>query len=286
MSSVYLVVKDLNAHACNVSTSYMTNAFPVSSVIGLGDAFRYWLSEQDPQQHDWISELDGQSKTQAFAIIKRYSPQLGKKAFPAYYSQGGGAHKNISPSELQLNETLANIQATLVYKLSVDEDFESLHEIKQSLGLFLKKARFAGGKIANLQNLEIEAVDSISALHKCLDREKGWVVNVAYHKLTELMNHDDIIEAVKDLSFTFIDQDSDNNKRYYKKYKGWLLWNLQGYQYLESPQKRGGSRNGHPHVFAEPVINLNEVTFYRPNGSANLFWKWKEHENAIELVQS
>ncbi|MFC4700968.1 type I-F CRISPR-associated protein Csy2 [Glaciecola siphonariae] len=286
MASLFLVAKDVTVDSCNVSTSYMTNAFPTSAVIGLIDAFRFWL-DNSASKHGldigFTEEMHDSQKSKAFAIVKSFSTNLGKKAFPAFASQGGSAHKSISPSELQLNETTANIQASLVFELKLTDELDSLEGVIEAFRLFLQQARFAGGKITS--SPVVEAFDSRGNLEEGLSKEKGWVLKQAYERFEELSGELGIDQAMQEFSFTYIDKEAEGSARYYKKHKGWLFFNLQGYQFIGAPTEKDGSRNGHPHVFAEPVINLNEFVYFRAENTKELFWYWEEHENCIELTQ-
>jgi len=280
MSEIYLTVKDLQVESCNVSTTYLTNAFPTAALIGLIDNFRYQLSQSN---HDWANDIVEGSKSKAFAIVKTYSENAGKKGISAYAKVGGAAHKKTPTTELQIAEATGNLSATLVFALEVDEDFDDDIALRKAFSRFMKRARFAGGRILPLDETQIDIATSLDKLKERLAYERGWCATPAYELFDAEASEIGAFEAMQSFAFTFKKVIKEKTI-WYRKHPGWLFFTLQGYQFLESPAERAGVRGGYPHVLTEPVISLNQLKYFRESELENLFWCWKEHPDALELV--
>lgn len=280
MSDIYLTVKDIHVESCNVSTTYLTNAFPTAALIGLIDNFRYQLSQSG---HDWEDDIVESSKSKAFAIVKTYAENAGKKGISAYAKVGGHHHKKSPTTELQLAESTGNLSATLVFALEVEDEFDDDVALKKAFVRFLKRARFAGGRILPFDETQIDVDTSLDKLEKRLARERGWCATPAYELFEAEAKEIGTFEAIQSFAYTFKEVVKDQSY-WYRKHPGWLFFTLQGYQFLETPTERYGTRGGCPHVLTEPVISLNQLRYFRITDLASLFWRWKEHPDALELV--
>jgi hypothetical protein len=288
MPNLFITVKDIQVHSANASTSYLTNAYPVAATIGFIDAFRFFLKQNNKDVYD---EFDEDEKSESFSIIKSFNILEGKKAFPAFHKEGSSTHKSITPSEVQLNETQCNFQSTMIFKLPlVEEGIGDEAEILQLFKGFLNKARLAGGKIINLDQLEVQICESSETLSEILSQEKGWCVMDASQPFADVVEEKGIQEAVREFTFTFIEKKTigkDTVTSYVKKQKGWFFLNLKGYRFLEQIQyDRAGIRAGKPHVFVEPVVTANTLNYFKSDHIYDFFWKWNDHEKGVELVQS
>ncbi len=281
MSKVFIVVKNVEVHNANASSSYLTDAFPIRAIIGMGDAFRHKLVSKDV---DYAELMPSSVKTEAFAIIHEFNLLEGKRSFPAFHASGGPAHKATTPSEIQLSETLSNFKTTLVWSIPFDLD-EDINDLKKAFQGFLLRARVAGGLIVNFNDLNVEVALSEKGLQDVLKQQRGWVIKDASEAFDSLTEDVGIEQAVKDFYFTFIEADEEGVKHYERKHKGWYFFNLKGYQFIEQPGKREGSRFGCDHAFAEPVVTLNQLKYFNNQNLSTLFWKWKELATGFELIQ-
>jgi len=283
MSSVYFILKDAVVDSANASTSYLTNAFPLSSILGMGEAFCFQLSHNESLESDMES-----SHVEAFAIIKDYQLNEGKKAFPAFHKEAGAAHKSTTPSEIMLSENTCNFKATLVFKLDFERGADIEDELEPLWLNFLMRCRVAGGKLTNLKDLKNNAsvVEDEDDLETELKAEKGWVVSDESELFDSLTQEHGVKEAIRQFVFTYIENDKELGKVYRRKQKGFYYLDLKGYQLLEEPIKRKGSRFDKPHAFAEPVITGRKLNYFRLPDTQGLFWRWQNNGNAIELVKA
>ncbi|WP_130536747.1 type I-F CRISPR-associated protein Csy2 [Thiomicrorhabdus indica] len=283
MPKLFFVMKDVQVEGANATTSYLTNAYPTSSILGMAEAFAFQL-----KQSDLADELL-EEPVQALSIIKHFEFQAGKKAFPAFHKSGGAAHKSMSPSEITLSESLCNFTATLVFAISFHRGVDVEDELLPKWQTFLQRARVAGGKITNLEKVQMDLVfRSVSSLEEALTYEKGWVVEDASDEFETVVEEFDVTEAVRQFTFTYIAEETVNGvkqKHYSKKQKGWYFLDLLGYQFLEEPRKRNGTRFDQPHVFAEPVVTAKKLSYFRLNRLDELFWQWHNAKESVWLTQ-
>ena len=284
MPSLFFVLKDVQVEGANATTSYLTNAYPTSSVLGMAEAFAYQIKQSD------IAEELQEGPVKVFSIVKQFEFQSGKKAFPAFHKSGGAAHKSMTPSEITLSESLCNYTATLVFALPFSRGVDIEEDVFPKWQAFLQRARVAGGKVTNLDTVQMDLVyRSSSALEEALAYEKGWVVEDASEEFETVVGELDVVEAIRQFSFTYISEERINgvvHKQYAKKQKGWYFLDLLGYQFIEEPKKREGTRFDQPHVFAEPVISAKKLSYFRPNRLEEFFWQWANSDDCAWLVQS
>ena len=232
-----------------------------------------------------MDDIDIKAKTRGFGIVKQYHPSKGKKAFPAYAYSGGPKHKSTTPSELQLSENTADITCTLVYSITIDEDFDEHAKLVKMLYAFLKAGRLGGGRIVNVNVDDISVTTDIENMIKSLCREKGWVVMNGYQQFDDLVDSVGIEQAMMDCTFAYA-QTVGDQKLYRKRHPGWSFLNIRGYQFIGETKNREGVRGSKPHSFVEPIISLNLLERFRSRSLNTYFWSWVENPSAMLLEQN
>lgn len=281
MSNQYLVIKNMRVESANAFSSYITTGISPATFLGFAEAFKFFVNNKK------IPARRGQAKTSiddnvtVSAIIHDYQLQLGRKAINGHLNRTN--HKTLTPAETVLSEVLFDAEITLIIKLE-----NELMKAEQLLSQFIKTARFGGGKIANTSELisqkdfEFDNIKSYSELNFDKDLEHGWFISDENEEFDKLSEEIGVLKAIEEYTFTFIDKESDE-KRYFRKRKGWNFLNIKGYRFLEKPCEKEGVRFGWEHAFSEPIIGMNELKFFK-RVSDIPFWDWLELENGVILT--
>lgn len=134
---------------------------------------------------------------------------------------------------------------------------------------FLYKARYAGGVIISAGRPALYS--STEELTRAI--RGGFAVHDRSDLVSETIERDrvDPLEAI--LRLTRKDRMEE---------LPWLMPAVLGYEALTQPQSRRGSRDGHPHVFGEPLVGLVQ---YRPARDGLQWWRYANVGESRFLVQ-
>lgn len=285
MESIYIVIKDMTVINANLSSSYLTADLSQNAYLGFSHQLARYFDERIPHEEDDFGEINevqlGHEK--AFAILKHLEFNHGHASFAGHLNDSNHQALNIPMNPPEIKGTL---KQTLVIQLSIRENHVQLKDWLQQFLLF---HRFAGGDIQHPHYLTLDIINNDDALKKSLAYEKGWVVKDATDQLVEKAKQSDYSSAFCNFLSTFkqIETSEQNQKNqkgkkeekitHYKKHKGWFYASLGGYQLLESAKERHGARFGYAHAFAEPIITVHQLVYFRKDmlSSAllsSLFW--------------
>jgi hypothetical protein len=185
-------------------------------------------------------------------------------------------------------EIKGTFKQTLVLKIFIRE-YTNISQLILWVRQFLFLNHFSRGDIQNPHYLDIGIFKDFNDLNDHLKWEKGWIVKDATERLIEKAQQSNYSEAFCDFlsTFKYIEKSKlrkDDKITYKKHHKGWFYASLAGYQLLEPPKNREGARFGHPHAFAEPIIGLHQLSYFRVSELENLFW-YSQFENNCYLLK-
>ncbi len=303
MNTFYVVINNLHVQSANNDSSYCTNGFSASGVVGFNDAFKHYLNTL-PRKESLFSvaedNVDLAKRDGAFAIIHEYQALPGSRSFAGFLAKP--RHQAINPPANAIKENLYDARLTLVLEVTTSL---TMNELGAHCFDFLKTARFSGGYIRNLRKFLIASEKSVldrhisilsseERLEKRLKKSRGWVIAQATEAFMEEAKTDGVVDAIKNYLFTFITTVTTNDegkklrkpiKQYKKKHKGWYFLGLEGYRFLEDPSIKSLSRGEHPHVYAEPVIGLHQLEFFRGDSLSRL-WRWNKTNEGLFLANN
>jgi hypothetical protein len=258
--------------------------------LGFSHNLARYLDDKIPKKSDnpfSPIEIASLGNEKAFAILKQLEFNQGHASFAGHLNDNNHQALNIpmNPPEIK-----GSLKQTVVMQLLVRDNYEDLQQLSEWIKQFLYFHRFSGGDIQDPTFLEITILESDVALEQSLQREKGWVVKDATALLLEEAQKSDYSAAFCDFLSTFKtiekgQQKKDDKTHYQRHHKGWFYASLAGYQLLEAPKSRQGARYGHPHAFAEPIIGLHQLDYFRHQSPQTLFWSGELKNNTYHLKQ-
>ena len=286
MEPLYLVIKDMSVINANLSSSYFTADLSQNAYLGFSHNLLRSLNKNIPciKRFGKTIKKSELGKEQIFSIIKHFEFNLGHSSFAGHLNDANHQALNIpmNPPEIK-----GSIKQTLVIKLFIQCRDEDLKSWVQEFLLF---NRFSGGDIQNANELSIEIIKDEANLTKSLQFEKGWVVKDVTHRLVEKAKQSDYSTAFCDFLSTFKETEKGKTKKenkvtYKKQHKGWFYASLAGYQLLETPKLREGARFSYPHAYAEPIIGLHQLIYFKKQAIQSLFWYGQFEKNTYRLKQ-
>jgi CRISPR type I-F-associated protein Csy2 len=286
MNSIYIVIKNMQIINANLSSSYFTTDLSQNAYLGFAHNLARYLDSKIPQEDDLFgeSEVASLGNEKAFSILKQFEFNQGHASFAGHLNDNNHQALNIPMNPPEIKGT---IKQTLVMQLFVRNNH---HQLKEWITQFLFFNRFSGGDIQQPNYLEIDILTNDDALEEKLQREKGWVVIDATDQLIEVAQKNDYSHAFCDFLSTFKSIEKGNSKkenktRYKRHHNGWFYASLAGYQLLEAPKTRSGARYNHPHAFAEPIIGLHQLEYFRQQSPQTLFWSGELNNTIYHLKQ-
>ncbi|MDM8565034.1 type I-F CRISPR-associated protein Csy2 [Candidatus Halobeggiatoa sp. HSG11] len=280
--ATYIVYRNMEVINCNLSSSYLTADLSQNAYIGFAHNLARYLDKKLPEP----DELSGEDRAiklgseKVFSIIKQLEFYQGNASLAGHLNENNHKALNIpmNPPEIK-----GSLQHTIVISLDIAEPDEiSLIDYIRKFVLF---NRFAGGDIQVMADDNIKVYQNDKDLQEALKTEKGWLVQDATDELVEEAKNSNYSKAFNNFLATFVELD-ENGKKQYKRRKGWYFASLSGYQLLENPRKRIGVRvDDCPHAFAEPIIGLHELVYYRQQDFNELFWQAKMLDNSYLVKQ-
>lgn len=292
-SKKYIIVKNAFIQGANAESSYMTNGISMASFIGFLDAFKYKMNNKYDIQNDDddiysnnLPPVDILTRDGVFIILKKYQPILGNKRIPNTLITDQKA--DLNPAYFQMKETFYDCQLT--FAMEITTSLDDTNELRNCFINHLMNSKIAGGKIVNLNTIEnnIYVQDNLEEANLILERERGWFIankNEDFKKKIKDYNNSPQ-EAIKHYLFSIKNENYDKNnneKKYYKNEKGWFFLSLRGYKLLEETVYKENARKGLKHAYAEPILGLFELKFFR-NLENNMFFKWKKENNQFLIT--
>jgi hypothetical protein len=286
MESIYIVIKDMTVINANLSSSYMTADLSQNAYLGFSHNLARYLDEKIPQEEDDFGEINdvqlGHEK--AFAILKHVEFNQGHASFTGHLNDNNHKALNIPMNPPEIKGTL---KQTLVMQLFIRDYHQDLKDWVQQ---FLFFHRFSGGDIQHPHYLVSEIIRDNEDLEKSLQYEKGWIVKDATHQFVEKAKQSDYETAFCDFLSIFKKVEKGKTTKedkitYKRHHKGWFYASLAGYQLLEPPKTRAGARFSYLHAFAEPIITLHKLEYFRKKMILSLFWYSEFNNNTYRLKQ-
>jgi CRISPR type I-F-associated protein Csy2 len=277
MPTIYVVFKDMQVINCNLSSSYLTADLSQNAYMGFAHNLARHLKEALPE-----NKTLSLGKEYVFSIIKYLEFNQG------YASLAGHLNDN-NHKALNIPMNPPEIKGTLRHTVVIELDSEVSHNNERLLPAIQRFAlhnRFAGGDISPLKPKQIEIHGDPEALQNCLTTEKGWLIQDATAELVEQAQRIDYSHAFNDFLATFSSLDDKGKKQYQRRHKGWYFASLAGYQLLEAPKQRTGARYDLAHAFAEPIIGLHQLVYYRQQPLDDLFWFNKQIDHTFLITQT
>ncbi|MCK5536694.1 MAG: hypothetical protein KAH84_07010 [Thiomargarita sp.] len=290
--ATYIVFRNMEVINCTLSSSYLTADLSQNAYIGFAHNLARYLQENlIPESGKKNKPILTLGQEQVFSIIKQLEFNKGHAGLAGHLNDNNHKALNIpmNPSEIK-----GSLQHTIVIVLtSLKHDEEQVQEQAKKFVLF---NRFAGGDIQVMADDNIKVYQNDKNLQEALKTEKGWLIQDASAEFVkeaenkEAKNYD-YSKAFNNFLTTFIEVDkndkNDKNKKHYKRlHKGWYFASLAGYQLLEAPKQRIGVRlKDCPHAFAEPIISLHKLDYYRQQPFKELFWQATMIDNTYLITQ-
>ena len=298
MAIIYIEIKNMQVINANLSSSYLSADLSQNAYLGFSHNLARYLDRLIPIKPNFFGNLGQDSKVtlgheKAFAILKNVEFNQGHASFVGHLNESNHKSLNIPMNPPEIKGT---IKQTLVMKLNIRDDADHENLIQWTRD-FLYFNRFSGGDIINPDHLQINiSKESQTAeLIQSLQSEKGWYVQDATARLVDKAQQSDFTVAFCDFLSTFklIEKSKEGKPditRHKKNHKGWFYASLSGYQLLEAPKQRQGSRFNYPHAFSEPIIGLHELVYFRSSDIKmdvieNLFWYSQFENNCYYLTQ-
>ena len=289
----YIIYRDMKVINCNLSSSYLTVDLSQNAYIGFAHNLARYLNDKLPKP----DELSGEEHAvklgseKVFSIVKQLEFYKGYASLAGHLNDSN--HKNLN---IPMNppEIKGSLRHTIVMAIDIAEPDElSLIEHVQTFVLF---NRFAGGDIQVMADDNIKVYQNDKDLQEALKIEKGWLIQDARAELVkeakdEKTKEFDYSKAFNNFLAIFTEVDEKGNKQHKRHHKGWYFASLAGYQLLEAPKKRIGVRRkkdspDYPHAFAEPIIGLHKLVYYRQQHLNDLFWQAEMRDNTYLIKQN
>ena len=277
---------------CTLSSSYLTADLSQNAYIGFAHNLALYLKDELPEP----DELSGEEYAvklgaeKVFSIVKRLEFYKGYASLAGHLNDSNHKALNIpmNPPEIK-----GSLKHTIVIAVDIAEPGESsLIEYVKKFVLF---NRFAGGDIQVMATDDIKVCQNDGDLQEVLKIEKGWVIQDAHDELVKEAKDEekkefDYGKAFSDFLAVFTEVDENGDKQHKRRHKGWYFASLAGYQLLEAPRKRSGVRRkkdspDYPHAFAEPIIGLHKLDYYRQQSFDELFWQAEMRDNTYLIKQ-
>ena len=279
--ATYIVFRNMEVINCTLSSSYLTADLSQNAYIGFAhNLARYLKDNLKPSRIRKNKPILTLGQEQVFSIIKQLEFNKGYASLAGHLNDNNHKALNIpmNPPEIK-----GSLQHTIVIALvSLKHDVEEIQEQAKKFVLF---NRFAGGDIQVMSDDNIQVYKNDKDLQEALKTEKGWLIQDASAELVSEAKDSGYRKTFNNFLATFVEIDKDNNKQYKKRRKGWYFASLAGYQLLEAPRKRAGVRADYPHAFAEPIIGLHKLDYYRQQPFEELFWQAKMLDNTYLITQ-
>ncbi len=278
----YIVYRNMKVINCNLSSSYLTADLSQNAYIGFAHNLARYLKEKlIPLRGRKNKPILTLGQEQVFSIIKQLEFNKGYASLAGHLNDNNHKALNIpmNPPEIK-----GSLQHTIVIALaSLKHDVEKIQKQAEKFVLF---NRFAGGDIQIMANDDIKVYQNDDDLQEALKIEKGWLIQDASAELFEEAKESGYSKAFNNFLATFVEVNNDGKKQYKRRHKGWYFASLAGYQLLEAPRKRVGVRlDDCPHAFAEPVIGLHKLVYYRQQPFEELFWQAEMRDNTYLITQ-
>ena len=282
----YIVYRNMEVINCNLSSSYLTADLSQNAYIGFAHNLARYLRENLTasrlRKNKPILTL---GQEQVFSIVKRLEFNKGYASFAGHLNENNHKTLNIpmNPPEIK-----GSLQHTVVIALAnLKHDIEMIQKQAKKFVLF---NRFAGGDIQVMADDDVKVCQNDDDLQQVLKTEKGWLIQDTHDELFEEVKEFDYSQPFNNFLAIFTEVDENGNKQYKRQHKGWYFASLAGYQLLEAPRKRIGVRRkkdspDYPHAFAEPIIGLHKLVYYRQQPFNELFWQAKMLDNTYLITQ-
>jgi CRISPR type I-F-associated protein Csy2 len=287
MAFFYIVIKNMMVINANLSSSYFSADLSQNAYLGFTHHLARFLDEQMPNKKNILGKIKTipLGKEKCFAILKQFEFNQGHASFVGHLNDKNHKALNIPMNPPEIKGTL---KQTLVMQLQTGHN--NPKKIAQWVREFLLFQRFAGGDIQSADRLSIDILQGDEVLSDALQWERGWVVKDATAQLVEKAQQSDYSSAFCDFLSTFKQIQKGNSKKddkttYHRHHKGWFYASLAGYQLLQAPIQRQGARYGHPHAFAEPIIGLHQLEYFKKNAIQSLFWRSTFSNNTYYFKQ-
>ncbi|MFK5969546.1 MAG: type I-F CRISPR-associated protein Csy2 [Candidatus Marithrix sp.] len=278
--ATYIVFRNMEVINCTLSSSYLTADLSQNAYIGFAhNLARYLRDNLKASRLRKNKPILTLGQEQVFSIIKQLEFNKGYASLAGHLNDNNHKALNIpmNPPEIK-----GSLQHTIVIALaSLKHDVEQIQEQAKKFVLF---NRFAGGDIQVMADDNIKVYQNDKDLQAALKTEKGWLIQDASAELVGETEDSGYSKAFNNFLATFVKIDKDSNKQH-KRRNDWYFASLAGYQLLEAPRKRIGTRLDCPHAFAEPIIGLHKLVYYRQQPFEELFWQAKMIDNTYLITQ-
>ncbi len=271
----------------NLSSSYFSADLSQNAYLGFAHNLARYIEDKIPKIKNRFGKTEQASlgKEKAFAILKHLEFNQGHASFAGHLKDNNHQALNIPMNPPEIKGTLKQTVVMQLFLRSASDD-----DLKTWVQNFLLFHRFAGGDIQKAEKLGIDIISNDQDLAANLDYEKGWVAQDATAQLIEVAKKTDYSHAFCDFLSLFKKIQKGNKKKedkisYQRHHKGWFYASLSGYQLLEKPKSREGARYGHSHAYAEPIIGLHQLIYFKPALTQTLFWFSEFNQNIYRLKQ-
>lgn len=290
MNKKYIVLKDVLIQGVNAESSYLTGGVSIATYLGFLDGFKFYLNKDENVEKGGMSEFfetknaytnirDGVS-----LLIKNYSYNEGIKRIPNTLEND--KRGSLNPAFFQPMESNYDIHCSLIMELSTD--ITDLRKIKEKFINYLKISKIGGGRIFNLSYVLKEGVyimDSLNEINEKFKKQYYWQVHSENELFSERIEECGVVNAIRDFTFAFKDEsEKELEKKYYKKEKGWYFLSLTGYEKVEKESKKHNSRNQIEHAYAEPLIGLFSLKYFKGVSDED-FFIWEKKDNSYIIKQ-
>ena len=272
----------------NLSSSYFTVDLSQNAYLGFAHNLARYIEDKiaakaevgcDEKRYQFLG------KEKAFAILKHLEFNQGHASFAGHLKDNNHQALNIPMNPPEIKGTL---KQTVVMELSLR--YAMTEELKAWVQQFLLFHRFAGGDIQTIRKSAIDMFNNEEDLAAHLQYEKGWVAQDATAQLVEVAKETDYSHAFCDFLSVFKevqkgDKKKDDKISYRRHHNGWFYASLSGYQLLENPRTREGARYDQPHAYAEPIIGLHQLVYFKSGLTQTFFWFSEFNNNTYRLKQ-
>ena len=274
MAHIYILLKDMQVSHANLSSSYLTLDYPQNALLGFAHNIARFLSKNQTSKLSYIKNKVKLGQERAFVILKHFEYDRGYVSLAGHLNENSHKALNIPMNPPEITGTLTQ---TVVLSLYVKQTPD-----QALIAKFLLFNRFAGGDIANTQ---IQIFEDDNEIREQLKMEKGWLIQEATHELVNKAKKTDYSTAFSDYLATFTLEEKKGEKTHQRHHKGWYFASLAGYQLLEQPKERHGARYGHKHAFAEPIIGLHKLEYFKNQDPDSLFWHNELNGSTYHITQ-
>ncbi|MDH5231664.1 MAG: hypothetical protein OEZ58_18565 [Gammaproteobacteria bacterium] len=249
MANFYILIPRIKVSDCNLEASHLSVCFPMMSLAGMIEHIRFQA------KHRYRLSL---TISQFLPLLIDYQVYQGMTKNPLSTCKGNGgkpAEKDLINPPI-IPEIKGKVEFSLIMKVNSNSTIEN---IQSMLCKILDVARFAGGHIfhygapctyANLEEL----------LQQLTTHPFSWAISDRSDLLSTKDEKGKMYQLIEAVAMFHSEEDNT----YHRKQKGWIFAMPNGYQMLEAPTQRPGTRPNqdgeyYNHAFCEPTHTLAEL---------------------------